>query len=323
MKMVMIALVGINMFLGAAVQAQTYPGSSFNEVWDVIENKNFIPKTDLEKKEFNIYQQGKLPQYPFNAQSIFSHGDTELKRDAKRTVNERFDYYDRLAKKLHPNGVCVAGEWNINRQTPYTGYFASLSRGLFIGRISVAMEDTTSEDDRGFGFAGKIFPTLNPNQIETTGNFFTVDVLLGTNLKHVLNARTTNQPETGFKLGLLSLGLKIAAALKTADENPSFRPLTQVANLDIDPNKAMKQPKWIRITADSKLKRNNQSDFRNEILTAINENHGLKYIIEVSDLTSDRNATTGWTTIGEINLSQALVSYGCDRRLHFAHPKLK
>ena len=304
-------------------QAQTYPGSSFNEVWDVVQNKNFMAQTDLEKEEFAIYQKGKLPQYPVNAKSIFSGGDSMLKRDAKRTVNERFDYYDRLAKKLHPNGVCLAGEWNITKETPYSGYFASKSRGLFIGRISVAMEDTTSDDDRGFGFAGKVFPTLNPNQVETTGNFFTVDVLLGTSLKHVLDASTTNQPEVGFKLSLIGLGLKISAALKSADENPGFRPLSQVASLEIDSLADMKQPHWIRLTADKALKRNNQVDFRHEILVAIKENQGLKYTIEVSDITSDRNSNKGWTSIGEINLNKAEVSYGCDRRLHFAHPKLK
>ena len=323
MKIKAVALIGINMIFGTYAHAETYTGSSFNEVWDVIQNKNFVPQTDSEKQEFSLYQQGKLPQYPVNAKILFTSGDSELRRDAVRTVNERFDYYDRLPKKLHPNGVCVAGEWSITGATPYTGYFSSSSKGLFIGRISVAMEDTTSADDRGFGFAGKVFPTLNPNQIETTGNFFTVDVLMGTSLNHVLDARTTNQPETGFKLNLIGLALKISAALKSADENPGFRPLTQVANLALDQNSATKQPHWIRLTADSKLKRNEQSDFRNEVLTAMNENHGLKYFIEVSDTTSDRNATKGWTTIGEINLNKAQMSYGCDRRLHFAHPKLK
>ena len=75
--------------------------------------------------------------------------------------------------------------------------------------------------------------------------------------------------------------------------------------------------------AISSLKRNVKSDFRNEILTALKDNQGLKYLIEVSDTTADRNAVKGWMRIGEINLNRAQVSYGCDRRLHFSHPKLK
>lgn len=323
MKIMIMALMGINVLMGSAVRAESYTGASFNEVWDVVENKNFLPKSLSEVKEFGTYQNGELPQYPVNMRSLFSHGDSELKRDAIRTVNERFDYYDRLAKKLHPNGVCVAGEWKINRETPYSGYFATGKQGLFIGRVSVAMEETTTNNHRGFGFAGKVFPTLNPNQVETTGNFFTVDVLMGTELEHVLDAKTTNQPDVGFKFSLIALGLKISTALKSADENPGFRPLSQVASLDLNPSETMKQPHWVRLTADSKLKRNNQADFRNEILTAMKENKGLKYLIEVSDTTSDRTSNTGWTAVGEINLNKAQVSYGCDRRLHFAHPKLK
>jgi hypothetical protein len=125
--------------------------------------------------------------------------------------------------------ACVTGEWSINTPTNYAGYFATGAKGLFIGRISVATEDTTSDDARGFGFAGKVFPTLDENEVVQTGNFFTVDVLMGTDLHHVLDAKTTNEPELGFRFNLIGLAMKIASALKTADENPLFRPLTQVA----------------------------------------------------------------------------------------------
>ena len=30
-----------------------------------------------------------------------------------------------------------------------------------------------------------------------------------------------------------------------------------------------------------------------------------------------------WQAIGLIHLNESMVSYGCDRRLHFAHPKMK
>jgi hypothetical protein len=55
----------------------------------------------------------------------------------------------------------------------------------------------------------------------------------------------------------------------------------------------------------------------------MDENKQLTYSIEVSNQTHDRNATSGWQKVGEIKLNRAIVSYGCDRRLHFAHPKLK
>jgi hypothetical protein len=297
-----------------------YEGSSFAEVVDVIEDHNFTPATEIAKDEFAVYQ-NRLPQYPMNTISVFFGKGTTLERDAQRTVNEGFDYYDRLPKKLHPNGVCVTGEWQIQEPTKYSGYFANGAHGLFVGRISVAMEDTTSDDERGFGIAGKVFPTLNPQDVVKTGNFFTVDVLMGTDQPRVLDTKTTNEPELGFKFNLLAFGMKLGSALKKADESPMFRPLTKVAELN-SPAKVV-TPHWIRLSADRHLKRNNEKDFRNEVLKALEDNKKLIYNIEVSDTTKDRSANSGWKKIGEVTLDRAIVSYGCDRRLHFAHPKLK
>ncbi len=300
-----------------------YTGSSFQQVWDIVQDRSFSPTTDKENAEFKIYQEGYLPQYPVNALSVFQSGDADLKHDALRTTSQRFDYYDRLPKKLHPNGVCVAGEWTIQGKTPFTGMLATGAKGLFIGRVSVAMNDTVVDEYRGFGVAGKVFPTTNPNEVVKTGNFFTIDVLTGTTLERVLDAKTTNQPEIGHNFSMVGLGLRIATALMSADQNPAFRPLTQVAATGAKADQTIVQPRWIRLRVARNLKRNDQADFRNEVISALSENKGLVYYIEVSNTTSDRNAGAGWTKIGQINLNQAIVSYGCDRRLHFSHPKLK
>ena len=321
MKTVIMLILGLQFIPGLLMAADEYNGSSFNEVWNVINDVGFAPKSDIEKEEFNVYTEF-LPQYPVNMSSIFAGGSGDLERDAIRTVNQRFDYYDRLPKKLHSNGVCVSGEWIIKKSTPFTGMLATGAKGLFVGRISVSLGNTTSDDQRGFGFAGKVFPTMDPNQVVKSGNFFTVDVLMGTMLDHVLDAQTTNEPETGFKLSLIGVGLRIAAALKKADDNPSFRPLTQVVNANKADDVEAVQPHWIRLKASGNLKRNDEPDFRNEIIQALDDNKTLKYFIEVSDETKDREATEGWTRVGEINLDKAVISYGCDRRLHFAHPKL-
>ncbi|WP_413287703.1 hypothetical protein [Bdellovibrio sp. HCB337] len=304
----------------AQAEALEYKGSSFAEVLQVLEDHDFTPSSEGARYEKEVYAT-RLPQYPMNMLSVFQGSGTTLERDAVRTLSERFDYYDRLPKKLHPNGVCVTGEWKIQENTPYSGYFAKGSQGLFVGRISVAMDKTTSKDDRGFGVAGKVFPTMNAHEVVKTGNFFTVDVLMGEDTPHVLDARTTNEPESGFSLGLISFAFKIASVLKKVDENPMFRPLTQVAALS-EPG-AVKQPKWLRLSVDKSVQRNNEKDFRHEVLTAMQENKKITYAIEVSDTTKDRSAKSGWKKIGEIVLDHAVVSYGCDRRLHFAHPKLK
>lgn len=161
---------------------------------------------------------------------------------------------------------------------------------------------------------------MNPDEQITTANFFTVDVLMGTYENHVLRAKTTNQPDVGFDWSLIGLGLRIASALKTADEDPGFRPLTQLAA--VGSPSTPRQPRWIRISPDHQILQNAQDDFRNEVLQGIRDNKTLRYFIEVSDTSHDRSDDSAWTRIGEINLNQALVSYGCDRRLHFAHPRL-
>jgi len=44
--------------------------------------------------------------------------------------------------------------------------------------------------------------------------------------------------------------------------------------------------------------------------------------IFVSD-TSGNQDSKDWKAIGQISLTESKVSYGCDRQLHFAHPKIK
>lgn len=297
--------------------------SSFAEVREVLMDVSAPQLTDEVYRELLVYQQGKLPQYEMNTRSVFKYGSDALSAAAKRTVQNKSDYLDRLPKLLHPNGVCVMGEWKMNSDSPFTGAFAAHTRNLFVGRISVAMQETTSADGRGFGFAGKLFPTMNADEAVATENFFSVDVLMGTKVKRFLDTSTTNEPELGFDLWLVKLGLKIASALSKADENPGFRPLRNLGQMGLESKSAAKYPHWIRLSTDSSAQRNNQADFRNEVLQAVRENSELVFHIDVSDTTKDRNAKNGWKRLGEIRVSEAVVSYGCDRRLHFSHPKLK
>lgn len=322
MKRISVLALSTTLAMASFSRAQDadYKGSSFREVVDVLQDKNVPVRSEADRQELEVYRSHKLPQYAMSLSSVFSGGSATLERDAKRTINERFDYYDRIAKLLHPNAVCVTGEWQMDANTPYSGLFSSNSKALFVGRISVAMQNTTSADKRGFGFAGKIFPTMNPDQPVETVNFFTVDVLMGDHTKHFLDTATTNQPALGFSLSLIRLGFKIFKTLTKADDNPGFRPITPIAKVGA---LQVNSPKWIRLSADSKLVRNDEPDFRDEVVKALEQNGKLIFNIDVSTTTGDRNAAKGWSHIGRLVIDQAEVSYGCDRRLHFAHPRLK
>ena len=315
------AFVAVGLSATPLMAQESYKGSSFNEVMNVLEDRDPVLATPVEQQEFAVYKSGRLPQYQMNRQSVFAFGSAQLQADAKRTVSERADYYPRLNKLLHPNGVCLTGEWVIDQNSPYSGYFKKGTTGLFVGRVSVAMQETVAKAKRGFGVAGKIFPTTNPNQVVPTVNFFTVDVLLGEVTRHFMDTKVTNEPPTGITLSIpmIKFGMDIADALTLADHSPMFRPIRPIAKLA--ETGSVRSPKWIRISAAPAQKMNDEADFRNEVMTAIAANNGLLLDIEVSETTKDRNATTGWTRIGHIDAKRGIVNYGCDRRLHFAHPK--
>lgn len=303
--------------------AQAAGPSSFVDVKQVLLDDAVPVMSPEVGRELEVYRQGELPQYEMNVRSIFQYGSAALENAAKRTVSDKSDYLERLPKLLHPNGVCVLGRWEIDRNSEYSGAFAAGTQHLFIGRVSVAMQETTSKSDRGFGFAGKLFPTVNENEAVATENFFTVDVLMGAYTPRFLDTATTNEPEMGFNIWLVKLGLKIAQALGKADANPGFRPLKNLGSLGVSENSAVKFPHWIRLSAENGMKRNNQADFRNEVLQAVHDNTELVFNIDGSDTTKKRTEKAGWKHLGQIRINQAVVSYGCDRRLHFAHPKLK
>lgn len=297
--------------------------STFNEIIDVLNDKNYFPTTAEESSEYSIYLRNLLPRYEVNNSTIFAQGTEQLRKDTKRTVNDQSDYYPRLAKLLHANGICMVGKWKATEENPYSGLFKKGTESLFIGRASVTMSGTTYSEKRGFALAGKIFPTLDPNENVKTANFFSIEVLLGLKEQYFMDTQLTNEPETGFDLSLIGLGLKIGTIFSLADQSPGFRPLYPLSETAVLENETVRTPHWFRITAQAPKIRNNEADFRNEIIETINDNNQIVFNVEVSNKGNDRKDNSLWKKVGEIEINQAIVSYGCDRRLHFPHPKVK
>lgn len=297
--------------------------STFNEVIDVLNDKNYFPTTAEESAEYSIYLRNLLPRYEVNNSTIFANGTEQLSKDTKRTVNDDKDYYPRLAKLLHANGVCLIGKWQATEESPYSGLFKKGTEALFIGRASVTMSGTTYNEKRGFALAGKIFPTLDPQENVTTANFFSIEVLLGLKNQYFIDSQLTNEPEAGFDLSLIGLGLKIGTIFSFADKSPGFRPLYPISETALNPNEKVRTPKWFRITTQNPTVKNQEADFRNEIIQTINDNNEIVFNVEVSHRGNDRTDDSIWSKAGEIHIHQAVVSYGCDRRLHFPHPKMK
>ncbi|RZJ25300.1 MAG: hypothetical protein EOO48_13770 [Flavobacterium sp.] len=191
-----------------------------------------------------------------------------------------------------------------------------------IARVSTATSNTEAGEKRGFGLAVKLFPTQNVNESVQTANIFTVDVLSGAQNKHFMDTALTNEAPVGLNLGLIELLLKVSSAFKSADSQPTFRQVYEVAEAGLERNEIAKTPHWLRFKPTPNQRIVDEKDFRNE-LDLKNYPDGIKIDIAVSEETKDRLSDKGWTKIGEMHLIESAVSYGCDRQLHFHHPKIK
>ena len=272
----------------------------FNSIWNVV-------KSDPYKN---------LPQNNTSYFALSKDGKSKILEDAKRTLKSKKDllpYFDKLA---HPNGICFKGTWNISTQNKYSGYFKKDSKALIIARASSALSNTKKGQIRTFGFAGKIFPTTNANEIlkDNTANFFLIDDLGGTSEEYYTNTTLINTPEVSFNYEVFKnifYALKVKSAFEKADKNPNIRQVYEISQLK--ENNEIITPKYMRIKSKYILNKN-ENDFREEL--KINSKN-LIFNIFVSE---DKKE---WDNIGNIILDESISSQSCDHRLHFPHPKYK
>jgi len=299
--------------LPATAGAQ-YRGSRFSEVWSQVASDPYPT----------------LPAYQVSLASFFGFLQNHLLAASRRTLSDHSDLLPWFRKLLHPNGVCLAGTWEITEPTPYTGYFRQGSRALLIARASTALTATRRGQYRAFGFAGKLFPTLDPQARVETANFFTIEDLGGTLRDHFLDALNTNDiikisiNASGFANG--PVGVAVAQAFAIADQTLDVaqtlvRQLYPIAELgEADPSDAV-APRWMLITGADDVPRVSAADFRDELRVARYPD-GLRFDIWVADQ-GTRLGSKQWRRIGQIAIDADAVSDSCDHRLHFSHPKFR
>jgi hypothetical protein len=291
-----------------------YVGSRLSDVWGVVSSDPYAT----------------LPHQAVTLGSMFGFLDDKILDASNRTLSDQNDILNPFQKLLHPNGLCLSGTWSITEPTPYTGYFRQGSRGLFIGRASTALTATEAGELRAFGFAGKIFPTLDPDEQVETANFFTIEDLGGTDRAHYLDALNTNDiihisvtPETFLNT---PVGVVVAQAFAAADHTLDItqtliRQLYPIAELgEADPSSAV-APVWMMITGAPDVPRVDAVDFRDELRVA-NYPAGLRFDIRTAD-TGTRLGPKDWRTIGTIAITEDALSASCDHRLHFHHPTFR
>ena len=272
--------------------------TSFNNVWNQV-------KSD------------KLESLPQNKISFFKLDS--ILENAQRTLDNKTDILEPFEKLAHPNGICFKGIWEIESQNIYSGYFKKGSRALLIARASTAMSNTSSGDTRAFGFAGKLFPTLNQEKQNTqpSANFFLIDDLGGTDAIHYTDVVLSNEPSVSFTFEVFKnilYALKVSQTFSLVDKNPGVRQLYEISELG--ESEKIITPKWMKIETKDSLKVD-EKDFRNEL--RIGDGEKLVFTISVASKIVD--AKKEWQKIGTITLDDSVVSQSCDHRLHFHHPR--
>ena len=265
----------------------------------------------------------KLPQDTVSFRKLVSGGKNIILGDARRTLDEHANILKPFNKLAHPNGVCFKGTWNITADTKYSGYFKKNSKALIIVRASTAMSNTRQGEIRSFGFAGKIFPTMNPHQVlqENTANFFLIDDLGGTRAKHYTDVALSNEPaisKNSEVLKSLLYVLKLARTFSQVDKNPTIRQVYEVSELGEANSDSVITPRWMKVEA-KQGQTVEAKDFRNELRLA--DNQQLVFSISVASKKIDNKKV--WKEIGTIILDASVVSKSCDHRLHFHHPVWK
>jgi hypothetical protein len=283
---------------------------SVNEIWDLIKE---MP-----------YDNANLPVAEVTLESFYNFGVDHLLASAKRTIENKSDILPHFDKLLHPNGVCLRGIWKIDSSSAYSGYFSQGARGLIIARASTTLSNTRRGRLRGFGLAGKMFPSVDADKKLQTANFFVIDNIGGTYAQNYTEVSLTNEPNliptvSIAAFNLIQIAQAAQKALSAADINPGIRQLYPISSLGLKSG-FPKTPKWMKIQGLPSERKSTEEDFRNEIIDHIAINGVLNFVISVADET-DFLGSKKWQRLGNIEFVEAIASEACDHQLHFPHNK--
>ena len=234
--------------------------------------------------------------------------------DSARNMHDRRDIRPKYDKLIHSHGICFAGLWKIDQDSPYTGYFANGSTGLLIARASVAGPITVrGAVPRSFGIAGKVFPTLDPDEWVWPGNFVTVSHLSGSKANNITDIDMSNSPSVGWDPIANFIN---RAIFRIMDTRPGYRQLFPISTLGMRPGDKIVTPDLMMLKVDESMPKIDQKDFRDELRLANYPNHTLVVTINVKNFEEEN-----WTRLGVLEFKEDVISEGSDKRLHFWIPR--
>jgi hypothetical protein len=305
---------------GVVADQPVAKGISFNKVIELLRTRPYDPK-----------------QLPVRTTPLADIKNPALLHDSGRTLDSTEDILPPFKRLLHPNGVCLAGEWIIERNNPYSGVYRPGSRCPIVARISPTVDAVTMRKGHAnsIGLVGKIFPSHDPNEPVATANFITQ-----TDIGGIIAERSTllfsgltlsNAPNvTAIRRGAGAIALGVQSrVLAKVDKRTTERQLYPLAEVNMSTTPPY-TPAYMKITLDPALEslgNKNPKDLRFELWEAV-QKEPLIYNITLSNrgYTSGpifyRRAHIRWDEqpVGKLVFNQAFLSAPCDDQIHFRHP---
>jgi hypothetical protein len=318
-----------------------YRGSTFREVLDALSANPY-------QRVWGRENEPPLPVYQVTLSSllrgILRPASGLFRTATERAVDSQADLRWGPSRKgfrrlLHPNGVCLAGEWRITAATEYSGYFATGSAALAIGRYSTCCTETRRGHTRSLALVGKLFPTTDREHTASlrTANFITQEDIGGADTRFINDAELRNAPDTTVSRrgGGVPILLLTGFIFGRVDKQPSIRQLYAIAELGKPAGSPTRAPEFMRLIVHPDQPRiaGDDLDFRDEILAQIFDRgdalakRSLTFNIEVTDegrtigTTLRQRRTFGnWRHVGHLTFDYAVASWNGDSVIHFNHP---
>jgi hypothetical protein len=319
-----------------------YSGSTFREVRDALFANAYYAV-------WGGAGEPALPEYQVTLTSLLAGvlpfgRRHQFRAAATRTVDSHADLRwgtDGLGfrRLLHPNGVCLIGDWLITEPTEYSGYFRQDSRGLVIGRYSVGGPIRRGRT-RSHALVAKLYPTTDPDsQVRSRpAGLITQQDLGGDRQEYINDVELRNAPDThAWRRGLLDFAILAVSGItfKAADRRPSIRQVYEIAELGKPTGEVTRSPEFLRLLVDEAQPRivGESLDLRDEVMAQIYDRgdpepkRELVFHVEVSDdgethgpAFFERRTIKNWKRIGRLTFREAVVSYNGDFVVHFHHP---
>ena len=321
---------------------RNYAGSRFSEVVSALFANPY-------QRVWGAAGEPRLPVYEVSFKTVVgglaSFGiPRQFTRDSERILDSRADLrwgpdgrgFRRL---VHPNGVCLMGQWTIDQETSYTGYFRKGSTALVVARYSTCCTETRRGHIRSLSMVGKLYPTTDPSHFEPlkTANFITQEDIGGANTEYINDAELRNAPDTTVSRrgGAVGLLLMVGLVFRRVDAQPSMRQLYSIAELGKPDDESTRAPEFMRllVAPDQPRIAGADIDFRDEIMAQIFDRgdsfpkRTLAFNIEVTDegetsgpAIKERRTFRNWRRIGSMVFDNAVISYNGDSVIHFSHP---